>query len=290
LSHVFTAALGAALLSLTSFVCAAIPAVHEKGTTTPLHVMTLNVRFGTAADGLDHWTFRKQRMARVLQQIHPDLIGLQEALEFQIRDLHEALPGYGHVGVGREDGKHRGEFSAIFYDKSRLKVLKSDTFWLSDTPGVAGSNTWGADCVRICTWAKFLDTKTGSIFYHFNTHLDHKSQPARVKGSELIVQRIASRETLEPVVLTGDFNAPEKGAAIAQVRKAGFRDTFRVVHPTEKNVGTTNGFKPTIGPNKIDYIFVDSSWKVLDAEIRHDQVDGRWITDHLPVTAHLSLP
>lgn len=251
--------------------------------------MTLNVRYGTALDGPDHWVFRRPRMIEVLKKRTPELLGLQEALFFQVDDLLQAFPQFKSVGVGRDDGKMAGEYSAILYDTARLQLLDSGTFWLSDTPEIAGSNTWGAQCVRICTWAQFKDVKTSREFYHFNTHLDHKSQPARAKGVRLILERVGKRKTADPVLVTGDFNTSESNPAANQMRKAKFRDSFRVVHPDAKDVGTTNAFKPTTEANKIDYIWVDSNWKVLEAEIVHDKVDGRWISDHLPVTALLQL-
>jgi endonuclease/exonuclease/phosphatase family metal-dependent hydrolase len=258
-------------------------------TSAPLHVMTLNVRYGTALDGPDHWVFRRPRMIEVLKKRTPELLGLQEALFFQIDDLLAAFPQFKSIGVARDDGKMAGEYSAILYDTSRLQLLESDTFWLSDTPEVAGSNTWGAQCVRICTWAHFRDLKTGRNFYHFNTHLDHKSQPARAKSVRLILERVGKRKAGDPVLVTGDFNTSESNPATNLMRKGGFLDTFRVLHPDEKNVGTTNAFRPNTEVNKIDYIWVDSNWDVKAAEIVHDKVEGRWISDHLPVTAVLGL-
>ena len=267
----------------------ATSATATTSATVPLNVMTLNVRYGTALDGPDHWMNRRPRMMQVLQRLRPDVIGLQEALAFQIDDLMAALPGYQAVGVARDDGKFAGEFSAILYNTARLQVLRSDTFWLSDTPQLPGSNTWGAGCVRICTWAYFKDLKSGRLFYHYNTHLDHKSQSSREKAAALILARIDKRLPSDPVLFTGDFNTSEGNRVHSIVTATGLRDTFRILHPDEKNVGTTNAFKPTTEPNKIDYIFIDPNWQTTTAEIVHDKVDNRWISDHLPVTAVVTL-
>lgn len=257
----------------------------RSGSDTALQVMSFNIRYGTARDGADRWEVRKPRLIEVMRRHPAQVVGLQEALIGQIDDLRAAFPRYQVVGVGRSDGNTSGEFSAILYDTGRLQLLRSDTFWLSETPRVPGSKHWGNTFERICTWAHFRDLKGGGYFYVYNTHLDHQSQPSREKGTDLILRRIASRRPEDPVILTGDLNADEINPVNQRIRKAEFRDTFRVLHPDATEVGTTNGFRPKRGEHKIDYIFVDSSWSVKQADIVADQVDGRWPSDHLPVTA-----
>ncbi|RYG40267.1 endonuclease/exonuclease/phosphatase family protein [bacterium] len=255
-----------------------------------LSVMSFNIRYGTASDGENRWEVRKPRTLSYLAKARPAVIGLQEVLDFQLDDIREALPGYETVGIGRNDGKEAGEFSAIAYDANRLRVLRSDTFWLSDTPEVVASTGWGNAITRICTWAYFKDTQTGKFFYFFNVHLDHESQPAREKGVSLILKRIAARITPDPVILTGDFNAGEENAAVTLVKAGSLLDSFRVKHPDVKDVGTFSGWAPKLGPDKIDYIFVQPGVQVVDAEIVRDKVDGFWVSDHTPVTATLTLP
>ena len=145
----------------------------------PLDVMSFNIRYGTANDGEYRWEARKDGVAQVLQTERPHLLGLQEALDFQLREVKQMLPGFQAVGVGRDDGKSAGEFAAILFDTSRLSLMRSDTFWFSDTPNVPGSKHWGNNDVRACTWAYFRDLETGSYFYLYNLHLDHLSQPSR---------------------------------------------------------------------------------------------------------------
>lgn len=147
----------------------------------PLKVMTFNIRYGTANDGENRWEARRAQMFALIKSQDPDVIGLQEALHFQVDEILAAVPGYRMVGVGRSDGGHGGEYAAILYRESRLAVRRTNTFWLSDTPDVVKSNTWGAALERICTWAQF-DDKLGTPFYLFNLHLDHVSQPAREKS------------------------------------------------------------------------------------------------------------
>jgi endonuclease/exonuclease/phosphatase family metal-dependent hydrolase len=172
----------------------------------PLDVMSYNIRYGTANDGENRWELRRPHMIALIKTHNPDIVGLQEALHFQIDELLTALPDYRMVGVARTDGGQSGEYSAILYRASRFNVRQTSTFWFSDTPEVVKSNTWGAALERICTWALFDDGR-GRSFYVFNLHLDHVSQPAREKSVGLLLQRIAARSPAAPVVVTGDFNA-----------------------------------------------------------------------------------
>lgn len=257
---------------------------------SPLDVMTFNIRYGTAPDGENRWEVRRPRTIEAIRRHPSATIGLQEALAGQIEEIAAVLPQYEAVGVGRDDGKTGGEHSAILYDRTRLRLLRSDTFWLSDTPSVVASATWGNRITRICTWAFFRDRRSGRCFYHFNAHLDHESQPSRERSAALILRRIAERGTDDPVVLTGDFNVGEGNPVVGAVKAGGYRDSFRVAHPDEKSVGTFNGWHPELGVEKIDYIFVDPKTEVTGAEIVRDRFDGHWPSDHAPVVARLILP
>lgn len=255
-----------------------------------LDVMSFNIRYGTAPDGEDRWELRKPRTIAAMRAHPAAVVGLQEALHGQVEELTQAFPDYEALGVGRDDGRTNGELSAILYDRTRLQVLRSNTFWLSETPNVVASKSWGNSITRICTWAFFRDRATGRHFYFFNTHLDHQSQPSRQSSIALILRRIAERGTDDPVILTGDFNVGESNPVIAAATAGGFRDTFRTLHPEVKDVGTFNGFKLEFGTDKIDYIFVGSGWNVKRAAIVKDRYDGRWPSDHAPVTATVELP
>lgn len=271
---------------MLALVCATVLAATTQ-TPDTFQAMSFNIRFGTANDGEDRWELRRPKTLEALQKRKPDIIGLQEALDFQVEEIRQALPNFQSLGVGRDDGKAKGEFSAIVYNASRFRALRSDTFWLSETPNVPNSKHWGNNITRICTWAYFQDLRTKRHFYFFNTHLDHQSQPSREKSVALILQRIAERSTADPVLLTGDFNVGEDNPVVAAVKAKGFADTFRTLHPDAKNVGTFNGWRPEVGADKIDYVFADSGWTVEKAEIAQDKVQGRWISDHLPVIAWL---
>ncbi len=270
-----------------------------------LVVMSFNIRYAAANDGENNWDKRKDLACDVVRRQAPDLIGLQEALRSQIDDMRAALPEYGEIGVAREDGKTKGEYSAILYRKNRFEVDDSGTFWLSDTPEVAGSITWGNACTRVCTWARFLPKSSGRPFYMFNTHLDHISQLSREKGIALIMSRASSRKHPDPIVLTGDFNSGENNAVVRylkgerrlEVVNNGMSqnplplvDTFRLLHKDATEVRTAHDFKGSRTGNKIDYIFVTPGTEVLQADILHDSRDNRYPSDHFPITAAIRWP
>jgi len=276
----------------------------QTGSDPNLVVMTFNIRYGTANDGPNNWANRKEMACDVIRRHHPDLVGLQEALRSQIDDIRAALPQYAEIGGGRDDGKTQGEYSAILYRKDRLDLDDSGTFWLSDTPETPGSITWGNACTRICTWGRFLRKDTREAFYLFNTHLDHVSQYSRERAAVLLAQWIRDRKRPDAVLVTGDFNTGEdnpvvryfKGEQELPANGDGLSknpvvlvDTFRVLHPDAKVVGTFNGFKGTTTGAKIDYILAQPQTKVLRTEILRDNQDGRYPSDHFPIVAVLRL-
>lgn len=252
-------------------------------------VMSFNIRYGTANDGPDRWEVRAPRTHAVIREEKADLIGLQEALDFQIDQITAKAGVYSAVGVGRDDGKKAGEHSAILYRTDRFKLLKEGTFWLSDTPEVVASKTWGNGITRICTWACLQDISARRSFWIFNTHFDHQSQPSREKSTGLILKQAEEMASGQPVIITGDFNAGEDNPAIRLIKEGGFRDSWRVIHPSAPETGTFNGFRAEYGSSKIDHIFVDPKWRVDHAEIVMTRYRGKWPSDHMPVTAVLSL-
>jgi len=293
-----------ALLFASGLVCqAGEPASREPAADKPeLLVMTFNIRYGTANDGENSWDKRKDLVYDVLRKNGPDVVGLQEALRSQIDDIRAAMPEYAEIGVGRDDGKTAGEYSAILYKKDRLTVAESGTFWLSDTPEACGSITWGNNCTRVCTWGRFVPKQVGKTFYMFNTHLDHISQYSRERSAILLATRIRDRARQDPIIVTGDFNVGEDNLVVQyfkgkqELHIAGdgksrnpipLLDTFRVLNPNASDVGTFNGFKGNGSGPKIDYIFAMPGAKVLQAEILHDNNDNHYPSDHFPVKAAL---
>jgi endonuclease/exonuclease/phosphatase family metal-dependent hydrolase len=253
----------------------------------PVTVMSFNIRYGTAKDGENEWGRRKEMLFDVVRTQEADIIGLQEALDFQIDEITAAVPAYATVGVGRDDGRARGEFAAILFRKNRFRVAEAGTFWFSDTPTVPASKGWGNNITRICTWARLVD-RDGRAFYVFNVHLDHQSQPSRERSTQLLRERIEARAVAaDPVVITGDFNVGEKNPALATLRGP-FLDTFRVLHADEQTVGTFTGFKfgNTAG-EKIDYVLVQPGTEVMHADIIRSSREQRYPSDHFPVVARV---
>jgi endonuclease/exonuclease/phosphatase family metal-dependent hydrolase len=261
----------------------------------PVQVMSFNIRYGTAKDGENEWPARRTMLFDVIRESDPDLVGLQEALTFQIDEISTTLPGYAVVGVGRDDAARAGEFSAILFKKDRFRVADAGTFWFSDTPEVPASKSWGNAITRICTWARFID-RDGRGFYHFNLHLDHQSQPSRERSTVLLRQRITARAfAADPVIVTGDFNVGERNPALSTLvakddASTPFVDTYRALHPAETVVGTFNGFKMgNTGGEKIDYVLVQPGTEVLSAEIIRTSRNDRYPSDHFPVVARVRL-
>ncbi len=248
----------------------------------PITFMSFNVRYATADDGPNSWVFRRGTVFEVINRRRPDVLGVQEALAVQIDELLVHLPGYAYVGVGRDDGGRAGEYSALFFRRDRFSVVDSGTFWLSDTPDVVGSKSWGNNVVRVCTWAKLRST-SGTEFSVFNAHFDHESQPSRERSAELVGTRASGAGLC---VVMGDLNAGESNLVVDKLKGHGFSDTFRLLHPSAVEVGTFNGFdsNATKG-DKIDYIFVSKDWNVVDAGIDRTLFDGRTPSDHFPVWA-----
>ncbi|HEY0042767.1 MAG TPA: endonuclease/exonuclease/phosphatase family protein [Flavisolibacter sp.] len=274
------------LLFLTSFVCVLLFAQD-------LNVMTFNIRLNTKADSLNAWLYRKDKVASQILFHDVQLLGVQEALHDQMIDLKERLPQFKYVGVGRDDGKEKGEYSAIFYDTVRLQVLESKTFWLSLTPEVPGSKSWDAAITRIVTWAKFKDRKTGKTFFAFNTHFDHIGKEARRESARLLLQKVASIAGKTRAVITGDFNAVPNDEPIQVIM-----DKTNALHLINaKDVSTIPHYGPTgtfnaFGTKErddqpIDYIFLKGAWKVAKHATISQTWNGRFASDHFSVLATL---
>ena len=259
----------------------------------PLNVMSFNIRLNTASDSLNAWPYRKDNVASQILFHDAHIVGVQEALHNQMVDLRERLKGYKYVGVGRDDGKEKGEYSAIFYDTSRLQVLKSETFWLSQTPEVPGSKSWDAAITRVVTWAQMKDRKTGKTFFAFNTHFDHMGKVARAESARLLLQKVKTIAGKSPVVVTGDFNATPTDEPIMVVVDKGNAD--RLIDAKEVSAtphygptGTFTGFKAKETTNDpIDYIFIKNGFKVLKHATLSQSWQGRFSSDHYPVLAVL---
>ncbi len=269
-----------------------------------LNIMSFNIRRGTAQDGRNHWIFRRNLVHEILKQYRPDVLGLQEALDFQISEIRAMLPGYEKVGIGNLGGS-KGLHNTIFYDAARFVLSEEGTFWFSDKPDVPGSKGWGNLIPRTCTWVRLIDKDSKQAFYFYNTHLDHISRRSRKKSVIFLTQRIHTRPSANPFVLTGDFNARERSAPIQYLKgKAPLRikaklkvlnpiplmDTFRVRYPNHRNTVTFHGFRRYFFRFKLDYIFVPPYVRVRDAKIIQLRWKKCYPSDHFPLLTHIDLP
>jgi endonuclease/exonuclease/phosphatase family metal-dependent hydrolase len=262
-----------------------------------VRVMSFNIRYGTANDGENHWEKRKQFLVETIQAFNPDLLGTQETLAFQRDYLAENLPGYDHLGAGRNDGRESGEMMALYYKKDRFEKLGGGHFWLSETPDEVGSKSWDSSLPRMATWVKLRDRRQpGAVPILFlNTHFDHLGAKARLESARLIRRQIAALGEGCSVIVTGDFNAGENSepyrALFAAVdgRSSPLVDAYRVAHPEPGNEeGTFSAFKAgeTDGA-RIDRIAANRDWQVVEARIDRTAREGRTPSDHFPVTAVL---
>lgn len=258
-----------------------------------LSVMTYNIKLDYPKEGENSWTNRKPFFINLIKFHEPDVFGVQEALPNQMKDMDSLLMKYNHVGVGRDDGKDdgkdEGEYSAIFYNKEKFKVLKSSTFWLSQTPDQV-SMGWDAVCNRICTYALFEDKASGKRFWMFNTHFDHVGVEARMNSATLIIQRIKDINTENlPVILSGDFNMEDTHESIKFIEQH-LRDSKAVSKLVFGPSGTFNNFefdKPVT--RRIDFIFVSQGITVDKYAVLSDSWDCKYPSDHLPVFVNLKI-
>jgi endonuclease/exonuclease/phosphatase family metal-dependent hydrolase len=274
MKHLFTI-----LLLLSSFLLKA----------QEINVITYNIRYNTPNDGINAWPNRSEMAAGLLRFHDADIFGLQEALISQINDIEKQLPQMKHVGVGRDDGKEAGEFSPVFFNIQKFKLVDSGWFWLSETPEKPGYG-WDAHYNRICTWVK-LKPKKGTQFIVFNTHFDHQGDVARAESAKLILKKIEEINTKNlPVILTGDFNLTPETTPIQYVKQY-LRDSKEIsFEPPYGPEGTFNNFDfNSILTDRIDYIFVNNKVTVLKYGVLSDSKDNRYPSDHLPVFAKLKL-
>jgi len=260
-----------------------------------VRVLSFNLRYITAEDqGPRAWVARRDAAAATIQRDAPDFVGVQEALRPMLDDLKNRLPGYGEIGVGREDGQTKGEYAAILYRLDQWQPMASGTFWLSATPEVPGSATWGNRVTRICTWARLKHTQTGRELAVFNAHFDHQSQPAREQAADLILRQIQTLAGGLPVVLTGDLNATPDNPAILRLTTGpgALQDVWLAHHrdTPATSAGTYHGFSGNTAGPRIDYIFASPGIATRTAEILQQPTDGGHPpSDHFPVRATLQL-
>ena len=251
--------------------------------------MTFNVRYAHSAPP-NAWPDRRPVLRETIAREAPDVIGTQEGLYQQLRDIEADLSGFAWIGIGR-DGGSRGEFMAVFYRRDRLEPLEFDHYWLSDTPEVIGSRTWGNSYPRMVTWVRFRDRRGGREFIFVNTHFDHQAQPARERSAELIVQRSERWGDSVPVILAGDFNVTAGANPVYDtiVKGGRFTDTWTAGGRPE-GLGTFHNFKGVDGARgaaRIDWILTRGPVAATSAAIVTFAHGAQYPSDHFPVVARL---
>jgi len=256
-----------------------------------IKVITYNIRYDNPNDGENWWEVRKEYLAKQVKFHEPDIMGIQEGLSRQVNYLDSSLVSYSYVGVGRDDGKTKGEYSAIFYKTEKFEVVDQSTFWLSKTPSKPTVG-WDASMERICTYALLKEIQTGKSLWVFNTHFDHIGQVARDSSARLIVKKIRNLNAVNyPVVVMGDLNLEPSSKTIkylsGEFNDARYESEGVVFGPE----GTYNGFnfsQPVT--RRIDYIFTDKEKiKVNKYAVLSDSKDLKYPSDHLPVFVEISL-
>lgn len=260
-----------------------------------LNVMSFNIRYNTVHDSLNAWPLRKEKVISQVLFHQTNVLGVQEALEDQVADLEKGLKNYRYTGSGRDDGKTKGEYAAIFYDSTLLILLRSSQFWLSLTPEIPGSKSWDAAVTRIVTWAKFSHKISGKVFFVFNTHFDHMGKLARKESAILLKRKVKEIAGDIPSVIMGDLNCKpfEEPILVLTSRedKERFTDSREISNtPHYGPTGTFNGFGSKERDEwPIDYIFLKGNWKVKQHATLSQTWEGRFSSDHFPVFATISL-
>lgn len=267
-----------------------LPYSMTSADTAGFKVMTFNLRRHKESDGRNGWDGRRDAAVEVIRRHQPDLLGTQEGLLHQINDILQRFPEYGVLGEARFGGR-RDEFNAILYRKDRFRVQATGNFWLSDTPDVPGSRSWGNLVPRMATWARLADKDTGAAFHHLNTHLDHLVPKARFRGASLIESRLPKDV---PTLMTGDFNALARGGTyrfLTSAEGGGLLDSLRACRSEiDRRWNATYHHFTGRGFYRIDYILGRNVTCFNGHEVIRDRIDGRMPSDHFPVASHVSIP
>lgn len=230
-----------------------------------LYVGSYNVRNQNDADARqgDGWPTRSKVLCAQVDFEDPDIFGTQEVLHGQLNDMRSLLDHYDYIGIGRDDGREAGEYSAIFYKKSRLNLLTSGNFWLNETPDRPALG-WDAACIRICTWGQFEQRSTGFRFFFFNLHMDHVGIVARRESAKLIVQKIREIAHDAPAIVTGDFNVDQNDSIFSIFTDSGLLvDSYVAAERRFAENGTFNDFDPNLkSESRIDHVFVSPAFSV----------------------------
>jgi endonuclease/exonuclease/phosphatase family metal-dependent hydrolase len=252
-----------------------------------IHLMSFNIRYGTADDGDQRWERRRSLVIDRIRQFDPDLLGLQECRDdTQAEYVQSQLQEYEFFGVPRGgDGSTALEMAPILFKKTVFKPIQKGVFWLSDTPHVAGSISWGSVFPRTAVWIELLHQPTGRSLLFLNTHFDYQMS-AIERSSDLLRQWLDQALIRHPLLVTGDFNADKDSQAYQQLtRNPSLRDVFKAVPLEDGNEGTFHGYGQELQP--IDWMLASQHFKVSHAGVDRFQAGSLYPSDHYPITASL---
>jgi endonuclease/exonuclease/phosphatase family metal-dependent hydrolase len=257
-------------------------------------LMTYNLRVAAEREEEPSWAARRDAVASMIRFHASDVVGVQEALPRMLDDLDERLDAYDWVGTGRDDGDD--EHCALLYRPDRIQLARHDTFWLSETPDVPGSKSWGASYPRIVTWAAVPLPDRDAPLYVFNAHFDHDSARARRESARVLRMQVDAIAGGAPTVVLGDLNATPDSTPYRRLTREGEGHAFRdALHesalPHHGPAETFNGFEGDVQPDgRIDYVFVRGPLRVLRHGTLTDRWGGHYPSDHCPVLAEVEVP
>lgn len=257
----------------------------------PVAVMSFNVRYDNPADGANAWPHRKDWVAEIIKE-QADVVGMQEVRKNQLEDLKERLPEYEFYGVGRDDGKEKGEYVPLAWKKDRFEATEKGVFWLSETQDEPSAG-WDAQLPRVTTWVRLKDKQSGVNFLAVNTHFDHRGEQARRESGTLLRKWIAEHAKGDPVILTGDFNTTLNSVPYRNLTAAANGTTLHDVRESTASLqgpeSTWNGFQEVIPGRRIDFIFATEPVEVVSYRAIDETRDGKFPSDHLPILAKLKI-
>lgn len=268
---------------------------ENAGWTELIKVATYNIQYDNQSVEAGKWDNRKDLMQKMLKDCDFDIFGVQEPYKFQIDDIVSWFPEYGWVGasISGESEAERVHYNPIFYRKDRFTVLDNGTFWYSETPDVVNSKGWDSYSVRMCNWVKFKDNRNGKIFFHFNSHFDHKGETARLESAKLLVSKVKEIAADYPSFCTGDYNTDQTSAPYQIIIMSDLMDSYsKAQYRSGDGVRSYNGYSQataTSSSSRIDHIFVSRGTKVYTWSLLCKSYDGKFASDHNPIVIQWSL-
>lgn len=289
-----------ALLAMIATTCNSVmatePMANKDRGESSVRVMSFNIRYGKAEDGPNHWRHRKHLVLEAVRQFGPDVLGAQEVMGSQADYFRQNLPEYEQHGTSRVPSDPDEEQCTILYRKSRFEKTRSGHFWLSATPDVPGSKSWDSSLPRMVSWVQLRErARPESRFFVFNTHFDHVGRESRLQAAALLRTRIQEIAGTAPSVLTGDFNSDEASITyqvlLYSTESLEFNDTYRLRNLTRDPRGesTSTRWNGNRAGRRIDWVLSSPHWRVTAAAIDDFNAQGRYPSDHYPVTAVLLL-